>query len=204
MIDIVIKGNYIYLTNTDNNIVTDRLISDISIVKKYSNSTQFSVYYKGSTIDDLYNIEWDSFTLDGVAFASITDFEDFKNENTGTTSTSGGGGTGGNTTIDTVETVEREVQLFGATSNPDTNIYSDTFTLPANTKAYAFLVQEGTLEKVNEGVDPNTTLAFTDPVVTYQTGAGSLNGDVFEKIVNTSITFTAIGDNANIIIKYKL
>ena len=47
MIDIVIKGNYIYLTNTDNNIVTDRLISDISIVKKYSNSTEFNVYYKG-------------------------------------------------------------------------------------------------------------------------------------------------------------
>ena len=204
MIDIVIKGNYIYLTNTDNNIVTDRLISDISIVKKYSNSTEFNVYYKGNSIDYLRNIEWDNFTLDGVAFASIGDFEDFKNENTGTTSTSGGGNSGGDTTIDTVETVEREVQLFGANSNPDTNIYSDTFTLPANTKAYAFLVQEGTLEKVNEGVDPNTTLAFTDPVVTYQTGAGGLNGDVFEKIINTNITFTAIGDDANIIIKYKL
>lgn len=83
MIDITINGNYIYFTNSENNIVTDRPISDITIVKKYSYSTDYTVYYKGgSVIDGLCNIEFTNFSLNGSPFTDNQVFEDWKNQNT--------------------------------------------------------------------------------------------------------------------------
>ena len=119
------------------------------------------------------------------------------------TNTSANSSSNGDNTTNTVTTVEREVQLFGSISNPDANIYSNTFTLPSEAKSYAFVVQDGKLEKINQGIDAENN-SFTDPKVTYQTGAGGSNGGVNESISNTNITFTAIGDDADIIIRYNL
>ena len=83
-IDIKIEGNYIFLTNSENDVVTDRKADDISIVKKYTFSQDYNVYYKGGSIDGLDKVPWDNFTLNGVPFDNQESFETWRNENTNT------------------------------------------------------------------------------------------------------------------------
>lgn len=110
MIDISIKGNYLYFTNLLNNIVTDRPICDITIVKKYSSSTLYSVYYKGNSIDSLCNIDFSNFSLEGVPFTNQQDFEDWKNLNTANCGDI-------NSPVSNLDDVVAELQLLNASNN---------------------------------------------------------------------------------------
>ena len=95
MIDITINDNYIYFINSDNDIVTDRPVCDIKIVRKYVDSTEYTVYYRNGVIDSLCGIEFTDFSLGGVPFTDQQTFEDWKNLNTANcgSGSSGGGST---------------------------------------------------------------------------------------------------------------
>jgi hypothetical protein len=103
MYDIRPKENYIYivspLTPLGNRNVTDRKSSEVEFVAKYEGSDSYMVRYRGHPIDDLINILWSDFTLNGVPFANQQAFEDWKNENT-----AGGSGGGGVTPTPVIST----------------------------------------------------------------------------------------------------
>lgn len=86
MFNITTNGNYTFITNEDTGTSTDRLSSEIEIVKKYDDSTVYSVRYRGNIIDNLVNIPFTEFKLEGVAFTDQTAFENWKNQNTGLSS----------------------------------------------------------------------------------------------------------------------
>lgn len=83
MFDLSILDNYLYITNSFSDNLTDRSASLIEIVKKNASSTTYNVRYNGDTIDQLCDVPWTDFTLDGVPFANQQAFEDWKNLNTG-------------------------------------------------------------------------------------------------------------------------
>lgn len=118
MFDILLKGNYINIINEDSDNVTDRSAAQIEIVRKNDNSTTYSVRYQGAIIDNLVEIPWDDFTLNGVPFADQNAFEDWKNENTGlgAQSPTNGGGSGGERTPSVVEAVADGSTIAGVRS----------------------------------------------------------------------------------------
>ena len=83
MFDITTNENYILIENLDNDVITDRPSSQIVFAKKFSNSTDYSVYWNGKVIDSLCFILWSDFTLNGVVFANQQEFEDWIRANTG-------------------------------------------------------------------------------------------------------------------------
>ena len=79
---ITLHGNYIYIDNNGNDLL-DEPAARVVIEKKFIGSDSFCVFVAGSMKSGYQNILWSDFTLDGVPFASLQDFEDWKNENTG-------------------------------------------------------------------------------------------------------------------------
>jgi len=80
--DITLEGNYIYVTNNGTTVL-DRPSSEVFFAKKDESSTDFTIYHDNDCVTGFQEIEWDEFTLDGVAFVDQQAFEDWKNENTG-------------------------------------------------------------------------------------------------------------------------
>ena len=90
--NIEIKGNYIYITDSDTNVVFDRSAALVEFRKKTDTSELFTVWYKGYSVG-IDNCIWSDFELDGVPFASQVAFEDWKNANTASLCSGGGGST---------------------------------------------------------------------------------------------------------------
>jgi len=80
--DITLEGNYIYVTNNGTTVL-DRPSSEVFFAKKDESSTNFTIYHDNDCVTGFQEIEWDEFTLDGVAFVDQQAFEDWKNQNTG-------------------------------------------------------------------------------------------------------------------------
>lgn len=89
--DIKVNSNYLLITNTDTQVLTDRPSKDIVISKVLASDTNYTVYYSGKEIDGLVDIPFTEFQQGGVQFSDAIDFENFICENTG----SGGGASGG-------------------------------------------------------------------------------------------------------------
>ena len=79
-----IKDNYLHIENDVSNVITDRKIKDLSFVENPTDDTLYSVIYEptNKVIDNILNLVYSDFTLNGVVFASNEEFKTWKNINT--------------------------------------------------------------------------------------------------------------------------
>lgn len=114
--NIKVNSNYLLITNTDTQVITDRPSKDMVICKVLTSDINYTVYYNGKEIDGLTDIPFTDFQADGVPFTGEIEFENFICENTGAGGASSGGGGGGgafptsmNVNLSTIKGVQLDI-----------------------------------------------------------------------------------------------